>query len=172
MSRRVEMGDAFIHPINRNRVLNQIIRPDAEKIDFPREHVRGNRRARNFDHGAGFHFFSDVDFGSAQFFLALIQDRHRLAQFFQPGNHWEHNFDVANSAGAENGAQLRFEDIDVLETKTDGAPAKKRIQLVANIDRPGCQLITAEVECANDQRMRQDLLCHFAICFVLLLLAW
>ena len=39
MRRLVKMRDALVHPIDRDRVLNEIVRADAEKIDFARERV-------------------------------------------------------------------------------------------------------------------------------------
>ena len=50
-----------------------------------------------------------------------------MAQFVQAGDHREHDFYVADSAGAKNSAQLRFKDVDIFEAKADRAPAKERV---------------------------------------------
>ena len=39
MRRLIKMRDALVHPIDRDRVLNQVVRADAEKIDFARQRV-------------------------------------------------------------------------------------------------------------------------------------
>ena len=48
----IEMSNLLVHPIHRQRVLNQIVRPDAEKIHLARQGVCGNGGTRYFDHGA------------------------------------------------------------------------------------------------------------------------
>jgi len=72
MRRLVEMRDALVQTINRERVLNKIVRADAKEIDFAREHIRRNGRARDLDHCTGFDFVADLDPGGAQFFPAFI----------------------------------------------------------------------------------------------------
>ena len=66
---------------------------------------------------------------------------------------------------------MRLEDVDVLETKTNGAPTEERIQFIADIDYARGKLITAEIKRANDERVRLHLLGHFSIRFVLFLFA-
>ena len=127
MRRLVEMCDSFIHAIDGNRILNEVVGADAEKIDFARKRVRGNGGARNFDHRADLHFFSNIDFGGADLIAAFVQNFLGVPQLLQAGNHWKHDFDVSNSASAKNGAQLHFEDVDVFQAKPNGAPAEKRI---------------------------------------------
>src|SRR4029077_17478425 len=61
--------------------------------------------------------------------------------------------------------------VDVLETKTNGAPAKKGIQFVANIDRADGELVAAEIDVANVERFWFTLLGHFSIGLVLFLFA-
>jgi len=67
---------------------------------------------------------------------------------------------------------LRFENLDVVQAETNGAPAEERIELVAGIDRSRRELITAKVERANNERIGSDALRDFSIFFVLKVLAW
>ena len=121
----IKMRDPFVHAIDCNRVLNKIVCSNAEEIDLVREHVGGNSGTGNFDHRAHLRLFADIDLRRAQLFLALIQDRYCAPQLIDAGDHREHYFHIAERAGAKNGTQLRFENIDVLQAKTDSAPAKK-----------------------------------------------
>ena len=66
---------------------------------------------------------------------------------------------------------MGLEDVDVLETKTNGAPAKKGIQFVADVDRADGELVATEVEGTNDERVWLHLLGHFSIGLVLFLFA-
>ena len=54
MRRLVEMRDPLVDPIHRDRVLDEIVRADAEEIDLAREPFGRDGRARNFDHRADF----------------------------------------------------------------------------------------------------------------------
>ena len=101
MRRLVKMRDSFVHPIDRNRVLDQVVRPDAEEIDLAREGIGRDRRARNLDHSADFHL---ATFFLANFVPAFVQDSFGVAQFFETGNHREHDFHVADRARAQDRA--------------------------------------------------------------------
>src|SRR5438876_9654825 len=166
--RLVKMRDAFVHAIDRDGVLDQVVRADAEEINFTRERVGRNCRARNFDHRADFH---PRGFFLANFAPAFVQDSFGVAQFFQPRNHREHDLYVADRARAQDRAQLSFEDVDVLQTKTNGAPTEEWIQLVADIDGGDGEFVATEIERANDQRVWLHLLGHFSIRLVLFLFA-
>src|SRR4029077_16358300 len=76
-----------------------------------------------------------------------------------------------DGAGPQNRAQLRFENLDVLQAKPNGAPAEERIKLVAGIARSRRALVAPQVECSNNERSRSDALRDFSICFVLKVLA-
>src|SRR4029453_4393278 len=71
----------------------------------------------------------------------------------------------------ENGAQLRFKNVLILKTKPDRAPAKERIQLIADVQCTTRQFIAAQIKRANDQRIGPDALGNLSIGFVLLVLA-
>src|SRR5438128_335761 len=117
----VKIRDPLVHAIDRERVLNQIICSDTEKIDLAREHARGYGGTWDFDHCANLNLFGDVDLRAVQFFLTLGEHGNRATQFIQPGDHREHDFYIADSACAKNRAQLRFKDVDIFEAKADRA---------------------------------------------------
>ena len=103
------------------------------------------------------------------FLAAFFQDLARLTQFFQSGNHRKHHLHVADRAGSNNRAQLRLKDVHVLEAKTKGAPAEKRIQFVAHVRRANRELIATEIERANDQRIRMHPFGDLSVNLILLL---
>ena len=76
---------------------------------------------------------------------------------------------MPDSAGAQNRAQLHIENFRVIKTKPDRATTEKRIQLVVSLDRVG-DFVAAEIECANDERMRRDIFGNLAVGFVLFVL--
>src|SRR6266704_5652095 len=154
MCRFVEMRHALVHPINRDRVLNEIVRADAEEIDFAREKIRGDRGARDLDHRTDFHLVVERMPFAAQFLFALINELHRLSDFTNARYHREHHPYIAGCTGAQDGAELHFEDFPMLQTKPDCTPSQDWIHLIPRFDRAR-DLITTEIERANDQRVRQ-----------------
>ena len=100
--RFIKVRNALVHAIDRNSVLNQIVRADAEKIDVVGEGFRANRRAWNFDHGADLHFGIEWDASGSQFAFAFIHHLERTTQLGFSRNHRKHQFDVTELAGTQN----------------------------------------------------------------------
>lgn len=44
VERLVEVGDVLVDPVDRQGVLDQVVRADAEEVGFPREQVGHDRR--------------------------------------------------------------------------------------------------------------------------------
>src|SRR5581483_4996386 len=87
-------------------------------------------------------------------------------------DHGKHDFYVADCAGAENGAQLRFEEVDVLKAKTDSTPAKERVQLVGDIHCAWREFVAPKIKCSDNQRIGPDALRDFSIRFQLFVFRW
>src|SRR4029077_17099017 len=120
------MRDSFVYAINRDSILNQIVRADAEEIDLAREDVGGDGGARNFDHRAYFRGITKCRSRATQLLFAFGQDGERASQLTHAGKHREHDPHIADGAGPKDSAQLGFKDVDVFETKTNRAPAQER----------------------------------------------
>ena len=74
----------LVHAIDRDRVLNEVVRADAEKIDFARERIGGDGRARNFDHRADFACPRRMECRLTLHLLcAFVQHRERAPQLVQ-----------------------------------------------------------------------------------------
>src|ERR1700730_13900550 len=144
------MRDALVHPVDCDCVLDQIVGSNAEEIDFVRKQIGRDCCAWNLNHYADFHFRACA---TTHFLATFFQNLPGAAQFFETGDHRKHDFHVADSACPNNRAKLRFENIDVLETKTNGAPAQEWIQLVAYVGRADGQFIATQIERPNNQRI-------------------
>ncbi len=169
MRRFVEMGDPFVHPVHGDAILNQIVGADAKEVDLARQFPRAQRRAGHFDHDADGHFLVERVALLAQFGLALFEQFVGLPHLFQPADERVHQLHVAERARAQDRTQLHLENIRVLQTKADGAATQKRVQLGRQV-QVADGLVPAEVERADDDRVRQHLARHLTIVFVLFLL--
>ncbi len=88
----------------------------------------GNSGARNFDHGANFHFLARCrSLRDAVLLCTRPGPTARDAIHSRPEIIGNMIFTLPTRAGPKDRAQLGFEDVDVLETKTDRAPAEERI---------------------------------------------
>ena len=135
-----------------------------------RQRVGDERGGGNFDHRADFQFFVERDFFRAQFGFAFFDERVGLVQFVQAGNHRIHHLHVALGAGAQDGAELGAEHFRLREAEPDGAPAEERIHLLRQLQVRG-KFVAAQIERADDDRMRFQRGGDLAINFVLVLLA-
>ena len=57
MVRFVQVGDFIINPVNREQVLNEIVRTNTEKIDFAGKHVTDRNGGRSFNHTTHLNLF-------------------------------------------------------------------------------------------------------------------
>ena len=83
-------------------------------------------------------------------------------EFLHAGDHRVHDFQVAIDAGSQDGAELRAEQVLFLEAEPDGAPAEERVHLLGQVN-VGEQFVAAEVERADDHRVRRKRLSHPAV---------
>ena len=127
MRRLIKVCDLFVHSVDCERILDQIVGSDAEEIDLGCEDIGADGCAWDFNHRANLDLFVQRNARPAQLFMALSEDGLGTSQFLQTRDHGKHDFYVPDSAGTENSAQLRFKNVYVLETKTNSTPAKERI---------------------------------------------
>src|SRR5882724_1720883 len=172
MRRLVKVRDLFIHAIDRKRILNQVVCSDTEKIDLGCEHICTDGCAWDFDHRANLEPLSHINFRAAQFLFTVLEYSDGAPQFIQPRDHGKHDLYVADGTGTQNCTQLRLENLYVLKTKADRAPAKERVQLIGVIYCARSQFIAAEIKCSNNERIRADAFRNFSINFILFVLRW
>ena len=89
---------AAIAPLGGQRVLCQIVRADAEEIDFGGQDVRQDRRRWNLHHDAHIHPIGQRRFLGLQFRAGFVQQRAGAAHFSHVGDHREHDLQVVTGA--------------------------------------------------------------------------
>ena len=117
------MRDLLVHPVHRQRVLDQIIGADAEKLHVSGQGIGHNGRRGSFDHRPDFQVLVERDVFPTQLGFALFDQLVGLLQFLQAGNHRVHHLQVAFGAGPQNRPELRAEDVAFLQGDADRAPA-------------------------------------------------
>ncbi len=128
MRRLVEMRDVLVQAVDGDRVLDEVVGADGEEVDLLRDEIGGECGAGNLDHRADFHLLVERLALGAQLGAALLEHDIRAAHFVDARDHRVHHADIADGAGAEDGAELRLEDIGPLEAEPDGAPAEEGIE--------------------------------------------
>src|SRR5690625_2260031 len=155
MSRLIKMRNPIIQPIDRQQILNQILRPDAEKIRLFRELLRTKRRARNFDHAPDLHFTIEWNLFAIKLLPNLLQQRICLPQLFNPADHRIHHFDFTKMTRPQNRPKLILETLRKLETEPNRPKSEKRIRLVVMIRRMLIDLVRTEIDRPDHNRMRR-----------------
>ncbi len=165
------MRHALVAPVDRQRVLHEVVRADAEKLHLRRDQVRRQRGRRDFDHRADFDVGIEIRARGGQFRLALFQDRVGLVHLRRAADHRIHDPQPGIERGRpQQGPQLGLEQRRPVQAQADGAPPQERIVLRRQLAR-GRDLVAAEIEGADDGRLGPDPAGHFGIGFVLALLA-
>ena len=108
----------------------------------------------------------------AQLLLGLLQHGVGPRQLLHAADHRIHHAHLAERAGPQDGAELLLEHLRVLEAEADRPEAEEGVRLV--VDQAGDalqRLVAAEVERADDHRLRRERLGHGLVGGKLLLLA-
>ena len=169
MRRLVKMRDAVVEPVNRQRVLDQIVGPDAEEPHMTRQTIRHDDRRGNFDHRPNLHRLVKRKPLPAQLRATVVQKRVGLLQFLHTRNHRVHELHVPMRARSEDRTQLGPEKLLPLETEPDRAPSQERIHLLRHLQVRN-ELVTPDVQGADDRRVRPGRLRHRPVGLILRLL--
>src|SRR4030095_13697536 len=90
----VEMRNTLICPIDRDRVLDQVVRSDTEEIYLARQQIRHDSGAGHLDHDANLKFVVERMAFSWQLVPASIDDLQAAPHLLESGDHREHHLDV------------------------------------------------------------------------------
>ena len=159
MRRLVKVGDLFVQPVDGQRVLDEVVGADAEKLHALGQAVGDHRRGRRLDHHPDLDGVGKGRAFGAELGAAFVEQHVGGLEFLHAGDHRVHDFQVAKDAGPQDGAELRAEQVLLLEAEPDGAPAEERIHLLGDVDVRE-QLVAAEIERADDHRGRRERLGH------------
>ena len=87
----VKVGNLVIAPVGREVVLDQVVGPNTEEVDFLGQVVGINGRQWHFDHHPKLDVLADPRVTGLQFRQAFVVDRLSGPQFRHRPDHWEHD---------------------------------------------------------------------------------
>ena len=181
MQRLVQPRHALVGAIDGEAILNQVVGADREKIDFPRQQIRGVRRGRNLDHDADRH--DGRRRATARQLRGRFPDQAPgLAQLLDARDERKHDPQLALGAlerRAQQRAQLHLKRLRPREAQPQAAQALTAGALLgggpAAPQRLPCQLrrelVLVDVERPDGDRFRGHAFEHAAINLVLFVLA-
>ena len=124
---REPVGQARVAAIDRQRVLREIIGPDAEECAYLGQAVGDEHRRGRLDHDPHGHRFGGPDARAPERLALLEHDLAGLLHFLHQRDERQHELDVPVHRGAEDGADLGPEHLGLVEADADRAPAEERI---------------------------------------------
>ena len=169
MRRPEQARDGLVRAIDGERVLNEVIGPEREKIDLGREQVGGHRRRRNFDHGAERDVVGHGDSALEDVFARFLQEDPHASDFFDARDHRDEDAQVASRRRGEQSAQLCRKHLGPREAEPHAPKAEDRVRLVG-ADQVTGPLLSAEIVRSDDDRARREPLDDLAVGGRLLLL--
>ena len=158
---RVERLRQTVQPlvtaIHRERVLDQVVGSDAEKIHLASQGVGGHRCRRNLDHDAQRRAGLNCVPLLAEVARLLIQQRSDGSNLLDCRDHRQHDLDVALlGLRAQQSPQLRSEDIGPGQRETHATQAEYRIRLVP-LQHPVEVLLATQIQRPDHRRFRRHL---------------
>ena len=111
----VQAGDVFVAAIDRQAILNQIVRADAEEIDHLDKAVHHNHCRGHLDHHANFQIAIERDAGFLEILHRVGQHHFGLPKLQHRGDQRKHDADVAQGAGPQDRAQLNPEQVAIAQ---------------------------------------------------------
>jgi hypothetical protein len=116
----------------------------------------------------------DVGIVGITFFVELaahlLEQGARRAHFLETRDHRVHDLELAGHRGAQEGAQLGAKNIVARQQEADAAPAEEGVQLAGPRSQVARELVAADVEGAEDDRLGCHLLQDPRVGFHLLVL--
>ncbi len=131
--------------------------------------VDADRRGGNLDHHAGLDVLAEGHALASEVPLGLLDEPVDVAQLLQGRDHREEHGDFAVPAGAEDRADLPFEEAGCSNERRIEPPAHERVGLVAATE-VGDGLVAAEVERADRDGAARGVLDDLAVVLVLFFL--
>ena len=169
VQRLVERRDARVRAVDRQQVLDQVVRADAEEVDLGREQVGDHGRARHLEVHAHGDVLVEVEPVCAQAGPGLLQQRQGDAQVRDPAHEREHDAHRPVVGRAQQRAQLHPERLRAARRSRRSARSPSA---GLGLDGPdGPQRLEADVPGADGDRVRVHLLEQPAVDVELLLLA-
>ena len=172
MRRLVKMRDVLVHPIDGDRVLNEVVGADAEKIDFARQRVAPKSPRSEFRSWRRLRMSSSNGIPSrATPFAALFE--HGIAhRAIPPSPEIIGNMILTlPTALARRIARNCALKIPGSRDKNGSRDSRETDLFRRSASTALGEFVAAEIKRANDERMRRDVLRDLPVGFVLLLLS-
>ena len=147
--RIIKAPNLFIAAVNRQRVLHQIVRADAEKIDLLPKGFEHNHRRRNLDHNAKRNRVVERHPLFVELLADIGKNHLRLPELHNRRDQREHDAQLAVGARPQNGAELLAEHSGIAQRKANAPNPHERIALDLIGQRKTGELVGAQVECPN-----------------------
>jgi hypothetical protein len=123
VERLVEGRDRRVPAVDGQGVLDEVVRPDAQKIDLFRDEIRGHRGRRGFDHGPQGHVRAAVRPRRLKRRGLAGQDAPHFPYLVHRRDEGQKDAQVRMSRGTEHRAELRHEDLGALQAQAQAAKA-------------------------------------------------
>ena len=123
-------GHVLVAAVDGQRVLDQVVGADAEKVDLFDEMVDHHHGRGHFDHHADRHLAVERHAVLLEIFHHVGQHHLGLPQFEQRRDQRKHDLHVAQGAGPQDRPQLRAKQRQIAQRQADAAQAEERIALV------------------------------------------
>ena len=170
MQRLIEIGDRLVSTVDRQGVLDQIVGADGEEVDLAGQAIGDERRRRHLHH------HSQRDIGIArhapglEIALHVTQDGAGAAHLPDIADHGQQHADLAVRRRPQDAAQLRAEQVLVLQAEADAPESQHGIALASFQDRREI-LLAAQIQSPDHDLVRQGHLGELAVGPIVLLLA-
>src|SRR5712691_4579050 len=145
------MRNSWIVAVGRQQVLDEIVGADREEIDLRYEPWRERHGRWHLDHDPDRDIGVMLEAFLVQLGLRLGQKLARPAQLLEARYHREHDADVMARGGAQDRAELDFEDTRHLERNPDRAPSEEWVFL-ARYAQVGRIFVRANIKRADGDR--------------------
>ena len=147
----VEAGHLLVGPVDRKRVLDQVVRTDRQEVHLGGELTGDQNRRRHLDHGADLDVPPMVDSFSRQLGADFRTEAAQRPDLLNRRHHRNHDAQVAESSRPKQGTQLAAEDVGASQSQPDAAQTEDRVLLFQLVEAAG-GLASAQVERTDHDR--------------------
>ena len=163
------MGDLRVAAVDREGVLDEIVRADAEEVHVRREERGDDSGGRGLDHDADLHVVGVLLALVGELDLGLLDELLHALDLADADDHRHHHCGLAVEASTQNGLDLREEEVMPVEADAQRAVAEERVLLRVDVEI-GQGLVAADVHRADDADVAAAFLDRSAVCLELILL--
>ena len=132
--------------------MHQVVGADGKEIDAFEQFIKLEQKGGDFEHRADLDPFGQFVAVPAQMRQFDLDQRLRLIEFFDDGNHRKHQLEAAPAGRSQQRANLAAQQAGPIETEPDRPPTKRRVFLL-DIAHVRQYLVATNVEGAEGDRL-------------------